>query len=231
MKFIAIICTVPLVLGSLQSSSTADMLQLASDLDRISPGASDWFVKWAQEERLLDMIEVAMSGRPVPPNAPKDLVNLASVGYYVLYKNPSISMTGFISTTNTLARSLNVSVSQTRLAKFFTQQLSYTTCPQWLHNHLSNLHRVGMNRPSIIENIQQQILQHPELKNEFGFAIGSEERHFDVQLATLVRIWMDYCIDAPADACVLNMETMKWEPSALTRARINRFMLLVILRK
>ena len=227
MKYISLICTISIVF-----SAAMDPIQrLSADLDLIVPGGSDWFVKWGIEETLLDTVEAAMTGKPIPHDAPKDMLNFATIGYYVLYKNPGITMTGFISSCSNIARNLNIPSSQTKWARFYTQQHSFTTCPQWLHNMLISLHRRRLGLGDTINHVMKFIQENPGLRNSLNFPPSTEERHFHVQIATLVTLWLDFCVDGPAGACVLNMSTERWEPILETRERMNRFMLLRILKK
>ena len=140
-------------------------------------------------------------------------------------------MTGFISSCSAIARNLNIQATQTKWARFYTQQQSFTTCPQWLHNLLISLRQRHLGVGDTINHVMKSIHENPGLKNSLSFPPTTEERHFLVQIATLVTLWKEFCVDGPAGACVLNMSTEKWEPVLETRERMNRSMLLRILKK
>ena len=232
MKKNCIACLIGFTLVYRLGSTLIPIQQLANDLDRITPGGSDWFVKWGQEEILLDFAEAVLSRRISPSaGSPKIPIGVASIGYFVLYKNPAITLSGFIAECSAYALSLNVQATQTRWARFFNLQQSFTTCPPWLHNKLTELKLNRVSRSSIVREATDLIRQRPELSNEFRFHSSVPANELEIHYSTLVRIWYEFCIDAPSGSCQFDPAIQRWVPTIETHQRITRYMFLVIIKQ
>jgi len=225
--FSLIYIVIGIVSGSGGPSSRLE--ELANDLDRIAPEASDWFVQWGREEALLESLEASLTGSP--GSQPAKFRDATIIAYYVLYKTPGIQLPAFVAACTHIARSLRVNIPEAKWTRIYILQEALTRCPKWLHGILAQFHHIGMTRENAIYAAQEFVRRHPHLREDLQFSTENVGQDlFKSYLSAMARLWFENCIDAPHGSCLYNEAIQRWVPSGEVSQRMTRFMLLAIVK-
>ena len=213
-----------------RNGTSSRIQELANDLDRIAPGASDWFVEWGREEALLESLETSLAGSP--GSQPARFRDASTIAFYVFYKNPMITLSAFVAACANLARFLSMDVPEVKWTRIYTFEKALKECPKWLHAILSQLHHMGgITRKNAIDATKEFVGRHPQLRDDLKFSTEYVEQDiFQAYLSAMVRLWFENCIDAPAGSCLYNESIQRWVPSVEVSQRMTRFMLLAIVK-
>lgn len=167
---------------------------LRDDLESIYPGASDEFFQWGIEESIIDQVAetVRILNTTVPTAAPvvQSLTHANIIGFYILYRDPSIDGDRFVQLMNHLLRHTGY-LGDFNGNAFLVRSRSLTIAPSWLFSALWNAVSADPTIPvdTLIETILKEARRNPRLLEGLP-RVARTDKH----IAMFAKLWYSFTI-------------------------------------